>query len=224
MSSSSSTHSDSSSTSSASSSSTSSESLPEKEVRRRPRGRQPQSRGNNNRASGRPGPGQGRTRIKQERVEKDGREVLRTGPEAEPELRPDGGEDVEMATERDGQPEREDANNNTIREEPDNTAGGPEPITHLLHDCPRFSLTARNIFSRGFPSSTASWSVREFLHFSYITDIDLAMEGSWRNGNPPRGEDIDNGSRRNHHDNPSDSSYTNTTDGDSGPSQQRIAS
>ena len=103
-------------------------------------------------------------------------------------------------------------------------ARGPETITHLLHDCPRFSLTARNVFSRGLPSSTASWSVREFLLFSYTADIDLAMEGSWKNGNPPRGEDINNGSRKNHHDNPSDSSYTNTTDGGSGPSQQGTTS
>ena len=67
---------------------------------------------------------------------------------------------------------------------------GPETITHLMSNCPRFSNTVRSIFPSGTPGPDMTWSVRELLEFSYVPDINLAFEGSWERGDPPTGGDL----------------------------------
>lgn len=68
--------------------------------------------------------------------------------------------------------------------------GNNETVMHLVHSCPCFHTSRREIFTNGPPSGDLGWSVRELLSFSYIPAINSAFEGSWAHGDTLAGQDL----------------------------------
>ena len=60
-----------------------------------------------------------------------------------------------------------------------------ESFLHVLHSCPCFWQSRRDIFIDQQPSSNMEWSVRDLLEFSYIPTLNEAFEGSWAHADPP---------------------------------------